>query len=121
MRNSKPSPSIAAYAPTKRHGQGREARAFDIVETEIDVGSYSRLPVIAQVMCVLPQTGRAEIALIGRPSAMARRLPHMALQNLAARIVESDLQPLENLRLRSRATRPIASCLRNALSESKPG
>ena len=121
MRNSKPSPSIAAYPSTKRHRQGRQARAFDIVETEIDVGSYSRIPIIAQVVRVLPLAGKAEIALISRPSGMASRLPHMALQNLAARILERDLQPLENLRLRSRATRPAAAYLRAAVSGSKPG
>lgn len=121
MRNSKPSPSIATYPPSKRHGLGREARAFDIVETEIDVGSYSKIPVIAQVVRVLPLAGKAEIALISRPSGMASRLTHMALQNLAARILERDLQPLEKLRLRSRATRPVASYLRAALLGSKPG
>ncbi len=121
MPDTKPSLSIATYPPSKHHRYRREARAFDIVETEIDVGSYSRLPVIAQIVRVLPLAGKAEIALVRRPSGMARRLPHMALQNLAARIVECDLQPIENLKLRSRATRPVASYLREALSGRKPG
>jgi len=116
-----PEAPIATYPPTERHPEGRAARVFDIVETEIAVGSYSRIPVIAQIFRVLPLAAKAEIALISRPSGTARRLPHMALQNLAARILERDLQPLEKLRLRSRATRPVASYLRAALSGSKPG
>jgi len=121
MSNSKPTPSPApAYHPTERHPQGREARVLDIVETEIDVGSYANIPVIAQVVCVLPKTGRAEIALLSRPSGMAGHSPRTALQNLAARIVETDLKPIEDLRLRSRASRPLARCVR-AVLESKPG
>ena len=122
MSNSKPAAAPAtAYPPTKRHPEGREARVLDIVETAIDVGSYANIPVIAQVARVLPKTGRAEIALLSRPSGMASRSTLMALQNLAARIVERDLKPLGELRLRSRATRPVASCLKVAPSGNKPG
>ncbi len=70
---------------------------------------------------MLPKAGKAEIALISRPSDMAARLPHMALQNLTARIIERDLQPLKNLTLRSRASRPIAPYLKAATRKAAPG
>jgi hypothetical protein len=113
-----PEAPVASYAPTKRHPHGREARVFDIVEGVTKVGSYGEIPFIGQVVALLPKTGRAEVALFERPADKARRFPHMALQNVAARVIECDLQPLEQLKLRSRATRAVAPYLKAARGPS---
>ncbi len=100
---------------------GRKARVFDIVHGVTDVGIYSKIPFVAQVVQVLPNAGKAEIAFIRRPASMSRRLPHMALQNVAASILERDLVPLAKLKLRSRASRPVAPYLKAAAGNATPG
>jgi hypothetical protein len=111
-----PETEIAAYAPTARHPEGRQARSFDIVRgTSANVGSYGELLFIGQVVRVLPLAGKAEVALIERPAALAARFPHMALQNVTARMIERVLVRLDQLELQSRASRPVAPYLKAAL------
>jgi hypothetical protein len=96
---------------------GREARAFDIVEGFVNYAEHPRNPFIAQIVRVIPKAGAAEIAFIRRPASMARRMPYFLLQNLAARAVERDIRPLDDLSLRHRASRPVAKYLKAALGE----
>jgi hypothetical protein len=75
------------------YANGREARAFDIVEGKIDFAENPKNPFKAQVVRVLPKAGLAEIAYIRRPESMARRLPYFALQELAE--IKAEIKRLE--------------------------
>jgi hypothetical protein len=102
--------------PKTTYANGREARPFDIVEGKLDFVENSRNPFKAQVVRGLPKAGLAEIACIRRPGRMARRLPYFALQNLAAAATGGcGLMPRDELQLRSRASRPVAKYLKDAL------
>jgi hypothetical protein len=98
------------------YANGREARAFDIVEGKIDFVENPSNPFIAQVVRVMPKAGLAEIAFIRRSQSRARYLPYFALQNLAAAATGGrGVMPLDELKLRSRASRPVARYLKDAL------
>ncbi len=109
------------YAPTARHPEGREPRSLDIVQGTIDYADAGPTPFIGQVARVLPGSAMAEIVLIKRSAAKAKRLPYYRLQNLAAEACGLVFLPLDDLKLRSRAGRPVASHLRAAPSGNKPG
>jgi hypothetical protein len=115
-----PEAPVAAYAPTKRHMSGRDARVFDIVEGKI---IYADAPVTAfrgQIVRINPKFGTAEIALIKRPAAIAKRVPYFRAQNLAYRATAGRLfVPLDELQLRSRASRPIAPYLKASMRNAE--
>jgi hypothetical protein len=88
---------------------GRAVRQLDIVEGTIELGFLrGKIPFIGQVDHVLREIGKAEIVLMKRSEALAARMPHAALQNVAARQVERLAVPFAQLRLRHRASRPAA-------------
>ncbi len=100
------------------YANGREARPLDIVQGSIDYAENPKNPFIGQIVRVIPEIGAAKIALVRRPEAMARRLPHFALQNLAATACGLEFRPLAELTLRHRASRPVANALEHgAMSE----
>ncbi len=109
------------YAPTTRHPEGREPRLLDIVQGTINYADAGPTPFIGQVARVLPGSATAEIALIKRPAAKAKRLPYYQLQNLAAEACDLVFLPLDDLKLRARASRPVASHLRASPSGNNPG
>ena len=101
------------------YGNGREARPLDIVQGNIGYEENPKNPFIGQIIGVIPEIGAAKIALVRRPEVMARRLPHFALQNLAADACGLEFRPLSELTLRHRASRPVANSLRHgATSEN---
>ena len=101
------------------YANGREARLLDIVQGRIGYAENPNNPFIGQIIGVIPDIGAAKIALVRRPGAMARRLPHFALQNLAAAACGLEFRPLAELTLRHRASRPAANSLRHgATSET---
>ena len=95
------------------YADGREARLLDIVQGRIGYAENPNNPFIGQIIGVIPDIGAAKIALFRRPGAMARRLPHFALQNLAAAACGLEFRPLAELTLRHRASRPVANALRH--------
>ncbi len=95
------------------YANGREARPLDIVQGSIGYVENAKNPFIGQIVRLMPEIGAAKIALVRRPEAMARRLPHFALQNLAAAACGLEFRPLSELTLRHRASRPAANSLRH--------
>ena len=77
-------------------------------------------PFIGQVARVLPGSATAEIALIKRPAAKAKPLPYYQLQNLAAEACGLVFLPLDDLKLRSRAARPVHPISEPPLRETSP-
>ena len=108
------------YAPTTRHPEGREPRLLDIVQGAIDYADAGPTPFIGQVARVLPGSATAEIALIKRPAAKAKRLPFYQLQNLAAEACDLVFLPLDDLKLRSRASGPSRPVSEPPLRETNP-
>jgi hypothetical protein len=105
--------------PTVRNNltyqNARKARALDIVEGVTDFYDYKNVPFLGRVLGVQPN-GRAEVAFVSRPEHIAARLIQARLQNLAARMLQRELVPLERLKLRSRASRPLAPHLKQGLN-----
>jgi hypothetical protein len=95
------------------YANGRKARPLDIVQGSIGYAENSKNPFIGQIVRVIPEIGAAKIALVRRPQAMMRRLPHFALQNLAAAACGLEFRPLAELTLRHRASRPVANALKH--------
>ncbi len=122
-RRGDPEAPVATYPPTERHPEGREARALDLVQGEIISCRYPPQLFLAHVVSVMPKFGLAEIALIRRPKSMVRRSSHAALQNVAAAAAGNStvLIPLDELRLRSRASRPVAPYFKAAARKAAPG
>ncbi|MGO9172211.1 MAG: hypothetical protein ACLP7P_09630 [Rhodomicrobium sp.] len=117
-----PETPVAAYPPTQRHPEGREARALDRVRGVIHYADAPPTPFEGQVVRVMPKAGLAEVAFIRRHQSKARRLPYYALQNLAANATGGrTVMPLDELQLRSRASRPVAPYLKAAARKAAPG
>jgi hypothetical protein len=88
---------------------GRAVRQLDIVEGTIEPGFLrGKIPFIGQADHVLHEIGKAEAVLMKRPGILAARMPHAALQNVAARQAGRVAVPFAELRLRHRASRPAA-------------
>ncbi len=108
----------AAPKPKLTYSNSREPRVFDIVEG-VTVYADAKNPenpeqrFMAQVFRVMA-SGLVEIAYVRRPAAMARRLPHCALQNEAASL-PPDIKSPQELKLRHRASYPIAERLKALL------
>ena len=72
-----------------------------MLQGTIDYADAGPTPFIGQVARVLPGSATAEIALIKRPAAKAKRLPYYQLQNLAAEACGLVFLPLDGLKLHS--------------------